>query len=1272
MATNYEPNGKVAVDKRDSIIPAPPVSAFGDDEEDYRRVTKQQISDEKKAASGEKDETTNFGKATFSKAPKGVEELNVQSEIDRKSSVIEDSEHNGDVDSSEKSTEQSDQSEEQGHVSDPTGSWQRFAQTKFQVKASHSYCCAALQQPLLPKRDKSDHLASLATWVTILRIMGDLPEADYGENLAVAGQSKPIIQRVRDNYHHKYGKKEIEDAHRKYTDLFKDPLATELTAVPFLQDNRDTMLEKVQYVTSIGIYKADMRDELYCQVCKQLTNNPSRNSTVRGWVLLLIFAGSFSPSEKFASCFLQFLKDGPTEYAQRVERLLRRTFSVGTRGQPPSWLEFQAAKNAKPILVPVILMNGTRILIETDTATTVNELCSHVSERIGLADRSGFSIYVTLGNRIACLGHGLHRVMDAIGECEQSTKEMGMRESNSTWRLYFRKEFFTPWYEPGSDVQATDLTYQQIMRGVSVGEYKCDKEEVLIMMAAQRYYIENSSDTNKSKLEQFIKSWFPKEQRESKEMSYWCEKLKTEVENDFKDNPHKPSLKADIVTFAMNKWYNLFSRFYDASKCQGPGISWSNVVIGINCKGFNIMDESENVKVHLSFVEISHVSKGRQTMTVTTLQGEDYTASTLHNEDMFSLMTSFQIGLRRRSKYAIAVQDASHFESAIGFGLAKGDLVKLDKSYEEYGDSDVYTGTSVKNDKNGCIPRDVLYILPAIEEPKANVMGMLTVQLRKDNSGLTAHTPSSVAQPDSHTLQTYAKVYFRQASENAVTKLLSKASLKRKEKDVAWKFSRDTMKKPLLRKANHREDIRRAAVKSFLAIQRFMGDAPNKEEVSDTDMVNECVIEPAMRSRYVREEIFCQLMKQLTQNPDKSSEERGWQLFWLLSLCTYPNTELLEETEMFLKSHPNPIAKRCLTRLHRTKAEGCRYNPPHSLEHEALAKKHPSVEYSVMFPDQTKQKIEVDSSTKVSDIHKNICQKLQLKSPEEYGLFFGLRDKDNAIIINVKHGDYFFDYLTHIQSFYIQPVRTSTSTPGPSSAELPTPVLIFMKKLWLNVTPGLDKLADIKFHFPQEIPNYLRGYHKCSAEESVNLASFLFRAKYGDEKQPFDHIEDVIATLLPKSVLQSKSPEEWKKVLQSSISKHKFPTKEDGKVAFLKVLQKRPTYGSVFFEVKQRSSKTMPKQILVAVNGDGVSLIDSDTKDLLVTYSYDKVPNWAFDDRSFTLVIGESSGVSKIYMETSVGHNMDDIVMAYVAYIMNTQIKKKPSYAGIVVGESMC
>lgn len=62
--------------------------------------------------------------------------------------------------------------------------------------------------------------------------------------------------------------------------------------------------------------------------------------------------------------------------------------------------------------------------------------------------------------------------MDAVAECEQHTKQSGMRESSSSWRLYFRKEYFLPWHNPKDDPVATDLIYQQIMRGVSVGEYK--------------------------------------------------------------------------------------------------------------------------------------------------------------------------------------------------------------------------------------------------------------------------------------------------------------------------------------------------------------------------------------------------------------------------------------------------------------------------------------------------------------------------------------------------------------------------------------------------------------------------------------------------------------------------------------------------------------------------------------------------------------------------------------------------------------------------------
>ena len=163
--------------------------------------------------------------------------------------------------------------------------------------------------------------------------------------------------------------------------------------------------------------------------------------------------------------------------------------------------------------------------------------------------------------------------------------------------------------------------------------------------------------------------------------------------------------------------------------------------------------------------------------------------------------------------------------------------------------------------------------------------------------------------------------------------------------------------------------------------------------------------------------------------------------------------------------------------------------------------------------------------------------------------------------------------------------------PGPNSQF--SYQVFFMRKLWSSTVPGKDRCADIIFHFHQELPKLLRGYHQCTKEEAAILGALVYRVKFAESKTD---ISSVLKSLLPSDLLKVQSSYEWKKEIARAYNKDSGMSPDEAKIAFLKVIYRWPTYGSAFFEAHQTSDPSFPEHLIVAINKQGVNIIHSQSK----------------------------------------------------------------------------
>ncbi|KAJ2340642.1 hypothetical protein IWW50_006670, partial [Coemansia erecta] len=129
-------------------------------------------------------------------------------------------------------------------------------------------------------------------------------------------------------------------------------------------------------------------------------------------------------------------------------------------------------------------------------------------------------------------------------------------------------------------------------------------------------------------------------------------------------------------------------------------------------------------------------------------------------------------------------------------------------------------------------------------------------------------------------------------------------------------YTSEALTRPLM---NLPRELTRDATHSFRVIQRFMGNTD--DVVTSEDKFNDVLwlCNVGIRAQLMRDEIFCQLAKQVTGNPSPGAIERGWTLLAVLLYAFRPTHLLQPHLGAFVDAAPVPTLQ--LRRLLRLQLE---------------------------------------------------------------------------------------------------------------------------------------------------------------------------------------------------------------------------------------------------------------------------------------------------------------------------------------------------------------
>jgi len=1004
----------------------------------------------------------------------------------------------------------------------------------------------------------------------------------------------------------------------------------------------DQQVLSLQSIIAYCIERIELRDEIFCQLIRQTTNNPKPESQLTGWKLLSVCCTCFPPGKLLYKYLLTYLKlnsldsvVGPT--AQYCMNAIKKVKLTGNRRLAPSSLEIEAIRSLSELICRFYFLDGKAKAIGVAPPCTALDVISLLASKIGLREPGDGWALFEVTPQYEHFIRGQEYLGDVMAEWEVAKRSSMKASQYQTMKrgatavqalgggdakFVFRKRLFRrPQEIPTDPVEYSLLYAQAVHSAVRVDDFPVTEKTSLQLAGLQCQvmfgdFTEEGSSKKYSDLDVFLPMRIRSQQQNRSEED-WQRMLMT-AHKEF--GRGRTDLQSKVLYLTAVKQYPLYGGTFFDVQFKGFWAFRNRLMISIHEDGFKFVNyQTKEVLLQFTYAQLKNIEVNANEDTVTFNMDSKalddvplYMFLCPRKEDLANLVASYSPAHRNWKQVGVAavqhrkINDEDKARRLADVRVAR---MKLAES--------------------------------AILKKPQETKGFLATTLRRKSKTSDAAPAQGISAAD------FDKAY-----------------------DVKyWSYAKTKQPMPLTNMILEEGDDTPVRLFNSFLIYAGLASSGGFEVDDDSGCVEmiQNVIGRCLEKEDVCNEAYVQLIKQTTDQPDPNSKINiaNWRFLALFLGVVIPRHKgLLNYIHVHLKrcvtdseTEEGKAAQFCQQTLLRTLEMKNRKYPPSRQEVLCIAKRQP-IYARFHFMDGEYRACTFDSAASTAEVINMVSDRVGLPSS---ATGFSLFEVFGALERNMLGWEKVADAM-----FKWEKYAKSTN----SQKELK---LTFKRRLFVQPfgLPTNQVEFDLVYH--QGLDEIRNDRYPLLPEEASFLISLCAQDEYGNidpNVAKSVHYPSLFEKFLPKHLRAVLSVDD----VAAHHSKLRNVPKLECKARLLKFIMSWPLYGATVFEVLQSYTTTLPKNLWLAVNTEGVHIMRRRAKEALISYDYRSIVNYSPSLRNLMIITESLTRGTKFVFTTSQASQIAHMIKDYTHIIIakrQTEIANDSSAVTTPVGKNV-